>query len=337
MDYSRIDYFKNEDNFIKKRGITSTRIYGSTISKPRITIAIPTCLRVRTLKDALESALRQNDFEDYEVMVVDDNSTPNDETEQFMSLYKENPKVAYYKNTKNLSMAGNFNRIMELTKTDYVVILHDDDIISPDYLRIIFPFAIKHDADIVTVDTITWNEIKAPLPIFKRNTPSSYIKMKPAYLFNLCRCLPTGMLIKKKMVINEGGFDERFHPSIDYVFLGKTFFKYKAYKYKEKLLIYRWAENVSMKLDSQIRFIFIDHYFKKQLGKKLGYPQWFINFVCKKDALIRYKRITEDYGEQVINLEGKRLSYPSFANRIIFKIYDLLDDYRYKLKVRYDS
>ena len=69
---------------------------------------------------------------------------------------------------------------------------------------------------------------------------------------------------------------------------------------------------------------------KKEFGEKLGYPKWFVDFVCKKDAEIRYKRITEDFGEQDICLEGKRLSYPTIFWRVLYRIYDLLDFFKFR-------
>lgn len=329
-DFSKIDFFVNEDNFSKKKDVPSTPVFVNTCESSKVTIAIPTCKRIRTLKDTIESALSQKDFNSYEVLVVDDNSEREDETEQFMSSYKNHPKVSYYKNSKNLGQAGNCNRIFELSKTELIVILHDDDILSPYYLNTIIPFAIRHDADIVSVDSIFWDEARKTRPTFKNEGKASYIRIRPAYMFNLSRCLPTGMLIKKQVGFNEGGFDERFHLSLDYVFIEKAVFKYKVYKYKEGLLIYRWEINSSMKLDNQINFIYVDHYFKKQLGNNLRYPKWFVKFVCKKDAQIRYKRIYEDYGEQEIYLEGERLHKPSLANRILYKIYDITDYYRYR-------
>lgn len=331
MDFSQIDFFSYEDNFSKKKDVISVPVFLHSCGKAVVTIAIPTCNRSRTLKDALESALEQNGFDDFCVTVVDDNGVRDDETEQLMAQYRTHPRVSYYKNSGNLAMAGNFNRIAELSETEYIVILHDDDILSPNFLRKIYPFAISHDADIVTVDSITWEEINEKRPFFEDKANASFVRMKPAYMFNLCRCLPTGMLIKRSVVYNEGGFDARLHPSIDYIFLVKSFFNYKAYRYKEKLLIYRWSENVSIKLESQKLFIYIDHYFKIQLGRKLNYPAWFIRFVCRKDAQIRYKRITEDFGFQEIKLAGKRLEYPSILNRIFYKMYDIIDYNRYRL------
>ena len=329
--YAVFPFFEQVDNFSKKKDVDSVKIFENNNPNAIITIAIPTCNRARTLKDAVESALDQKEFEDYCVLVVDDNGIRDDETELFMAQYRSNPRVSYYKNTSNLAMAGNFNRIAELSETELIVILHDDDILSPYYLKKIYPFAVLHDADIITVDTITWEETNEPRPVFEDKTNVSYVRMKPSYMFNFCYCLPSGMLIRKNVILDEGGFDARLHPSIDYIFLTKAFFKYRAFRHKEKMLIYRWAENVSIKLESQKLFIYIDHYFRIQLGKKLNYPEWYIKFVCKKDAQIRYKRITEDYGPQEIYLEGKRLTYPSTPWRIAYKLYDIIEYYRYRL------
>jgi glycosyltransferase involved in cell wall biosynthesis len=62
----------------------------------------------------------------YEVIVADNCS--EDDTE---AVAKSFPGVIYYRNERNLGLAGNSNRCIKLAKGEFVTILHSDDLISP--------------------------------------------------------------------------------------------------------------------------------------------------------------------------------------------------------------
>lgn len=134
----------HRDHFKEISDGPATLIFGDE-SRPAslITIAIPTYLRVSTLNDAIASAINQTRFTDYEIIVVDNNPIRNDETETLMEQYRSIPNLRYYKNSRNLGMTGNWNRLYELAKGDWVVMLHDDDMLAPVYLRTIAE-VIKH-------------------------------------------------------------------------------------------------------------------------------------------------------------------------------------------------
>lgn len=132
-----IDIFKIVDNITPLRDIESIRVFKNKLDHtPFFTIAIPTYKRAGLLKEAIDSALNQEGFEDFNVIVCDNNPERNDETEMLMKLYKDNPKVTYYKHTQNVGMAGNWNKCALLSDSDKIVLLHDDDIIYPNALKI---------------------------------------------------------------------------------------------------------------------------------------------------------------------------------------------------------
>lgn len=66
------EFFKIVDNFAKKAGIPSVPIIKATLDFiPKITIAIPTYKRPELLKEALDSAINQIGYTEYEIIVVD--------------------------------------------------------------------------------------------------------------------------------------------------------------------------------------------------------------------------------------------------------------------------
>lgn len=110
------------------------------IENPIYTIAIPTYKRTSLLKEAIESALNQSFTGAYDVIVVDNNPDRDDETELMMKGYSDNFRIGYYKNSVNLGMTGNWNRLYELARGKYVVMLHDDDLLYDYYLDVMDRF-----------------------------------------------------------------------------------------------------------------------------------------------------------------------------------------------------
>lgn len=96
-----------------------------------VTIVMPVYERGDFFKEALESALRQTS--PVNILVVDNASTKTD----FKALIEayNSPRITYHRNPRNLGSHGNFNQCIKLCPTPYVLILHDDDVLEPDYLE----------------------------------------------------------------------------------------------------------------------------------------------------------------------------------------------------------
>lgn len=101
------------------------------MSRPLVTIGIPTYNRAgQFLKTTLESALAQ-DYEHIEIIVSDNCST--DETPELIRSYS-NSRLTYFRQEENLGQRGNMNFLVEKAGGDYFLMLHDDDIIDPDFI-----------------------------------------------------------------------------------------------------------------------------------------------------------------------------------------------------------
>lgn len=96
-----------------------------------LSIIIPTYNRSNMLKIVLDDILKQKDVNDYEVLVIDDNST--DKTKDLvMNYHKQYPHIKYFKNTGNGQRDGKKTWI-EMAKWEYITFF-DDDIEIPDPL-----------------------------------------------------------------------------------------------------------------------------------------------------------------------------------------------------------
>jgi glycosyltransferase involved in cell wall biosynthesis len=98
---------------------------------PILTIAIPTYSRLEYLKEAVESALQQ-DWASLEILVGDDG--PSDEIPRWVAEKQAlEPRLRYYKNPKNLGLAGNWNKIARGAVGNFISIIGDDDRLAPTF------------------------------------------------------------------------------------------------------------------------------------------------------------------------------------------------------------
>ena len=106
-----------------------------------ITFAIPFYSGIRWLPRTIESLLAQRD-PGWRAIVCDDGS-PEAGAEDLVRAVGD-PRLTYQRNPRNLGMADNWNRCLELAETELVTLLHDDDELLPDYTGVVSAAAARH-------------------------------------------------------------------------------------------------------------------------------------------------------------------------------------------------
>ena len=97
-----------------------------------ISIGTPTYNRANSyLKYSLESAIHQT-YKNIEIIISDNCST--DKTEQLVHSYNDD-RIKYIKHQQPLLPIDNFNYCIKMAKGHYFLMLHDDDIIDPDFIE----------------------------------------------------------------------------------------------------------------------------------------------------------------------------------------------------------
>ena len=99
--------------------------------KPKFSIAIPAYNRSDYLNQAVKSCLTQT-AHNFEVIVSDDCSA--DDLRAVAESFHD-PRVKYSRSEHRLGAAKNHQRAVALSQGQYVVNLHSDDILLPDYLE----------------------------------------------------------------------------------------------------------------------------------------------------------------------------------------------------------
>lgn len=102
---------------------------------PMVTIVIPTYNRPNLLKIAIDSALKQRGFSDYQILVSDSFSVKNEDsdTKKLIREY-DNEKIIYYCYDEPILGLENWNSAMFLARSEWICMLHDDDFLKSNYL-----------------------------------------------------------------------------------------------------------------------------------------------------------------------------------------------------------
>jgi len=100
---------------------------------PSLTVLLPTYNRARSLPRSIESVLAQT-RRSFELLVSDNAS--DDDTQQVVEGYAtRDARVRYHRQERNLGPIGNFNWLLGEARTEYVLMLADDDWLDADYLE----------------------------------------------------------------------------------------------------------------------------------------------------------------------------------------------------------
>jgi glycosyltransferase involved in cell wall biosynthesis len=106
-----------------------------------ITIAIPFRSNRNYLAGAIESVRRQT-VADWELLVSDDSEDEAGIAELVAAI--RDPRISYHRNDLPLGMSGNYNRCLDLARTELVTLCHGDDELLPNYCELMLGAASRH-------------------------------------------------------------------------------------------------------------------------------------------------------------------------------------------------
>ena len=120
------------------------------MSKPLVSVLIPTYNSEKYIEETIESVLSQT-FKDYEIIIVDNASTDN--TYKLIKGYAEKyNKIKVFQNKTNIGPIKNWMRCIEEANGKYGKILWSDDVIKDSFLKKAIPI-LENDEDVGFVFT----------------------------------------------------------------------------------------------------------------------------------------------------------------------------------------
>lgn len=269
-------------------------------TKPDVSILMPVYNHPHFFKIALETALNQDYQGYYEIVVLDNNQEDDvdsiNEFEKYV-IEKNDSKILYYKNKKNIQGINSYNRLPQLARADYFTFLHDDDELTHNCLSVLMK--VKRDKKLTNELIVpTMNIIDADSNIIckaRKSDPlfvlfKSYkMKMYDWFLKNYTN--GCGTLHSKKSFMELGGYNSEYIPIADYAFYSLYVYKYGGIALGDTLFNYRIAEN-----DSKVVYkksaesgVLIRSYIKE----KIKLPNVFLERVIRARNRINLSRSEE--------------------------------------------
>ena len=167
---------------------------------PFFSIILPTFNRAHLIETAVKSVVNQ-DFMDWELIIVDDGSTDN--TREIISSYTDQRIRYFYQENAERSMARNNG--IDFARGEYVCFLDSDDYYTHERLTNLYKKILSHPMAFyytgLILKTVGGNEIimKAPNPIYNK-----YENILLSIIHSQETCISAQILKKFK-------FDKRFH------------------------------------------------------------------------------------------------------------------------------
>jgi glycosyltransferase involved in cell wall biosynthesis len=263
-----------------------------------VSICVTTFNRAQELLLTIES-IRNQTYEDFELIINDDCSTDNTEI-LCKDLEKKDSRIKYYKNDRNLKMPGNLNAAISKAKGNYIANLHDGDIYRNDLIE-----KWKNALDNNPNAAFVFNDYSSS-STFGNNSYGKYPiengkgQMEVAlHYYNFQSCCVWGTVMARK----------------------STYDKYGPFREK-----YGFISDVDMWLRICVNeeFAYIPEHLIELTPREQGhtylYPHWrhiYWDFLILKDCINNYKELLPKDSQKAIRTYKSKLIYKYYKSMLI--------------------
>ena len=195
----------------------------STKDNPLVSILIPNYNHKSILKTCIDSLYNVNTYKNFEIVIVENNSTEKEIFDYYEELKKQhdNIQVVTYKGEFNYSRINNFG--MKYTNGDYVLLLNNDtEVISPNALSEMVGCILRPEVGAVGAkllyedDTVQHAGVVIGFSGYAGHVNHGINKDDYGYMVrarincNYSAVTAACMMVKKSVFNQVGGFDEQF-------------------------------------------------------------------------------------------------------------------------------
>ena len=122
--------------------------YGIPADHPKVSLIIPNCDHIEDLRDCVSSILKKTTYDNYEIVIAENNSNPGEIFEYYKTLQKGNDNVRVITcpvTGFNWSAINNY-AVREAASGEYVLLLNNDtEVISHDWIQEMLMYAQRPD------------------------------------------------------------------------------------------------------------------------------------------------------------------------------------------------
>lgn len=271
----RTAILENRDAFADNAGVGMTVLFES---RPRedvvLTIVVPTFRRLDMLVEAVGSAIGQDFTQPFEVVVLDNDPGSNDCEGLLRALPGIGDRsVRYVRNAQNIGIFRNWNRGIELARGQWVTILHDDDLLDPDFATEMFAqmaadpaidglICVKREVDRrnrAAAEPRARAIRRRALELLRFGVVGRRrIDARKLFWGNVVGT-NVGFVCRKRDLIALGGFAPEHYPVADYYLFARYARRFRLYQTRSVLATMRVEDNLSMKPDVQAACMYMAH------------------------------------------------------------------------------
>lgn len=207
--------------------------------KPLISILVPIYeTPERYLRDMIESVVNQT-YSNWQLIIVDGSKRTEGQphTETIVREYmEEHRKIVYAPLEKNFGIAMNTNMAFNYSTGEYITLLDHDDMLTPDALFSVVKALQEEKYDVLysDEDKIAEDGSRVSDPAFKPDFSIDLLRAHN-YITHL-------FVVKRKLLLDVGGFDSEYDGAQDYDLALKCSEKTKSIKHIPRVL-YHWRIN----------------------------------------------------------------------------------------------
>lgn len=313
------------NHYRKYHDVDSQLVYTNEMSRKSskkftYSVVIPTYKRPESVIRAIDSVLRLNTNSPIYVIIVDNDSTQKSfyKIKGFLDDLETDNTVCYYINKSNIGMFGNWNRCIELSKSEWFTILNDDDQLHPEWLQTVSKYTDRYD--LVKVDYDVQSNPEQSFD-FNENTKSittNKILYSDLFISNI-NPGSLGLMMKRSSCLSIGGYDEAHYPVSDYDFLVRYIREYGGGHVKCKLALYNMIGNESDNVVTKVKFIEKDYLLRKEqfILKNKGLNALFLRLISR---FLKYRSflIVSKLHPQAGLLKSNIIKHVFITNAVLF-------------------
>lgn len=256
----------------------------SSASAPFITFGVPAYNRPALLAETLASIAAQTAAVDYEVIVCDDGTLP--ETAATVARFPAD-KFFYHRNTPTLGPVRNWNEALRRARGTWVMVLHEDDTLFPWYLAAVLPHLGKNLAAVCTrtVSGATMPTLPAPTA----PAAAATLAYPPPFFLKSAMTPFPGVLVRRDLAQQLGGFSEKAGPLADYEFWYRLACAGRIEVVREVAAFYRvadgqWTERAWPTMIRQTHLLRL-RIAREQFPRSPRLGRWLARFFTYRNAL----------------------------------------------------
>lgn len=278
------------------------------LDRPILSIAVPTYKRFDLLIETLGSIFSLEFDFPVEVLVVDNDPTQHDLAISEMFRYAHRD-FTYYKNNENLGMFGNWNQCLALAKGKYITILHDDDILLPEFANQMNSLlSTRYLEEKIVAFSVGMMDLRPNRPTDGSSGPGKWLSLvrklhskhqaekgKAELFFANPFCGTLGIVMDRSVALSLGGFDKEWYPIGDYEFWCRWACQVSDIPLIEKQVgLYRMQQNESLRPDVREKFVTESSALRRRLIEDKFVPSWF-KYIVGYTASVQNRSIAIDW------------------------------------------